>query len=121
MPRFLLLAALLLASPHVQAHDLRADSDPANDWIEGLANDENVPCCGTTDCHPLQPGALQFSPGGDFTVEIGGRWFLVLERYLVRDSSPDGRAWACPQWEFTGGGYIRSLQGVRCLLLPMVM
>ena len=120
MIRFLLPALLLVSLP-AQAHDIRADGDPANDWIEGLANGENVQCCGSHDCYPLQPGALQFSPDGDFTVEIGGRWFLVLERYLLRDRSPDGRAWACPDWESTGGGYMRSLRGVRCLLLPMVM
>jgi hypothetical protein len=121
MIRFLLLAAMWLVSSQVNAHDLRADADPANDWIEGLANGEDAACCGTHDCYPLPRGSLQFGPGGDFTVEIDGERFLVLERYLLRDVSPDGRAWACPQWESTGGGFMRRVQGVRCLLLPMVM
>jgi hypothetical protein len=121
MIRLLFFAALWLASSQANAHDLRADADPANDWIEGLANGEDAAGCGTHDCYPLQRGSLQFSPDGDFTVEIGGEWFLVLERYLLRDVSPDGRAWACPQWESTGAGFMRRVQRVRCLLLPMVM
>jgi hypothetical protein len=92
----------------------------ANDWIEGLVNGENVLCCGANDCYPLKLGALQLSPDGDFTVEIGGRWFPVLERYLLRDRSPDGRAWACPQWESINFG-LSPVRGVRCLLLPMTM
>jgi hypothetical protein len=120
MIRLLLLACVLLGSAQVRAHDLRADADPANDWIEGLVNGENELCCGTNDCYPLRPGALQFSPDGDFTVEIGGQWFPVLERYLLRDRSPDSRAWACPQWESMGFG-LSPVQGVRCLLLPMTM
>jgi len=119
--RALLLATVLLASSQAQTHDLHADADPANDWIEGLANGENVSCCGSNDCYPLAASALQFTRSGDLAVEIGGSWFRVLERRLLRDSSPDGRAWVCPQSESTGGGYMYSVQGVRCLMLPMVM
>jgi len=119
--RSLLLAAVLVASSQAQTHDLYADADPANDWIEGLANGENVSCCGSNDCYPLTAGALQFTRSGDLTVEIGGSWFRVLERHLLRDSSPDGRAWVCPQSKSTGGGYMYSVQGVRCLLLLRMM
>ena len=121
MIRLLLLAFVLLGSAQVRAHDLRADADPVNDWIEGLANGDNDSCCGTNDCYPLQSDALQFSPDGDFMVEIGDRWIPVLERHLLRDRSPDGRAWVCPKFELTAGGYMRRVQSVRCLLLPMVM
>jgi hypothetical protein len=117
MARLLFLVALLLASAGVQAHDLRANADYTNDWLEGLTNGENVACCGVNDCYPLHPEMLRLHPDGNLTVEINGQWFLVLERYLLRDRSPDGRAWVCPNWTYIE----RSLQGVRCLLLPRVM
>jgi hypothetical protein len=88
MARLLFLAALLLASAGVQAHDLRADTDYTNDWLEGLSNGENVACCGVNDCYPLRPEMLQLSYDGNLMVEIDGQWFLVPERYLLRDRSP---------------------------------
>jgi hypothetical protein len=121
MTRFLPLTGLLLAFSQAQAHDLGADADPANDWIEGLANGENASCCGANDCYPLRPGALQATRDGSFAVEISGEWFSVPTPHLVRDSSPDGRVWACPQRESTAGGFMYRVQGIRCLLLPMMM
>ena len=53
MARLIFLATLLLASTSVQAHDLRADADYTNDWLEGLSNGDNVACCGANDCYPL--------------------------------------------------------------------
>ena len=114
-------AISLLACTRDVAHDLHADADPANDWLQGLTNAEQALCCGTNDCYPLQSGALKISPDGDLTVQIGGAWHLVLEPYLLRDASPDGRPWVCPKMKSTGGGYVYSVQSVRCLLLPMVM
>ena len=121
MARLLFLVALLLASTGVQAHDLRADADPTNDWLEGLTNGENAPCCGANDCYPLRPETLRLSSDGKFMVEIDGNWFLVGDHDLLRDQSPDGHAWVCPHWMYMGDGYWRSLQGVRCLLLPKLM
>jgi hypothetical protein len=121
MIRSLVMAAALFASTPGQAHDLLADADPTNDWIEGLANGENDWCCGTNDCYPLRPGALKITPQGKFVVEINGQRYLIVERYLLRDSSPDGRAWVCPKWKSSAGGYLRSVHSVRCLLLPRLM
>jgi hypothetical protein len=101
-----------------RAHDLLADSDPNNDWIQGLANGENVPCCGNNDCYPLAADALEISSDGVFSVEIAGNWFEVPERSLLRDMSPDGRPWICPKQEPTASGYMYVVRGVRCLLLP---
>jgi hypothetical protein len=117
----LLLALLFLASPEAHGHDVMADKDPANDWIQGLANGEDVPCCGNNDCHPVHAGGLEISSEGDFKVEIGGSWFQVPERNLLRDSSPDGRPWVCPKREPIFSGFTYRVEGVRCLLLPMLM
>ena len=115
----LLLAILLpLGAAQVRAHDTYADGDLSNDWIRGLRNSDAELCCDNNDCYPVQPGALRFSPGSDFTVEIDDRWFSVPDRSLLRESSPDGRAWVCPKWQSTTGGYSYSVKGVRCLLLP---
>ena len=117
--RILMFALLCLASSQTQAHEIFVDGDPHNDWINGLANSENVPCCGNNDCYPLPAGSLQISADGAFQVEIGGYWFLVSERSLLRDRSPDGRPWVCPKQEPSAGGYMYTVRGVRCLLLPM--
>ena len=61
-------------------HDIMADSSPDNDWIQGLADSENVPCCGNNDCYPVQANSLGISFDGAFKVEIGGTWFAVLSR-----------------------------------------
>jgi hypothetical protein len=114
-----MFALLCLASSQTQAHEIFVDGDPHNDWINGLANSENVPCCGNNDCYPLPAGSLQISADGAFQVEIGGYWFLVSERSLLRDRSPDGRPWVCPKQEPSAGGYMYTVRGVRCLLLPM--
>ena len=100
---FLVLVSLILASSKTWAHEILADGDPHNNWIQGLANSENVPCCGNNDCYPLPAGALQISPDGVFKVEISGDWFTVPERNLLRDRSPDGRPWVCPKQEPTAG------------------
>jgi hypothetical protein len=119
------LASFLLALPFLivcslgaPAHDTMADGDAHNDWIQGLANSENVPCCGNNDCFPLRAGNLEIAPDGAFKVEIGGKWFLVPEPNLLRDRSPDGRPWVCPKREPTASGYMYTVRGVRCLLLP---
>ena len=117
--KLLALTYLLCAFSPIQAHDILADGNPQNDWIEGLANNENVPCCGNNDCYPLAAGTLQISSDGVFSVEIGGSWFEVPERSLLRDMSPDGRPWVCPKHESTASGYMYVVRGVRCLLLPM--
>jgi hypothetical protein len=116
-----LFAISLLACTRAVAHDLHADADPANDWIQGLTNSEKALCCGTNDCYPLHSGALRISADGELTVQVEGAWYPVLEPYLLRDASPDGRAWVCPRMKSTAGGYVYSVQSVRCLLLPMVM
>ena len=100
-------------------HDIRADSSPDNDWIQGLADSENVPCCGNNDCYPVRANSLEISSDGAFKVEIGGTWFAVPEQSLLRDMSPDGRPWVCPKQEPIAGGYMYTVRGVRCLLLPM--
>jgi hypothetical protein len=115
----LILGCLLAASSPIQAHEILIDGDPDNDWIEGLANSENVPCCGDNDCYPLPADGLQISPEGAFKVEIGGSWFPVPEQNLLRDRSPDGRPWICPRKEPSAAGYMYTVNGVRCLLLPM--
>jgi hypothetical protein len=117
--RLLALASLLCAFSPTQAHDILADGHSQNDWIEGLANNENVPCCGNNDCYPLAASGLQISSNGVFSVEIDGSWFEVSERSLLRDMSPDGRPWVCPKQEPTASGYMYVVRGVRCLLLPM--
>lgn len=121
MLRWLLIATALFAATPGQAHDFLADADPTNDWIEGLANGENDWCCGTNDCYPLGPGALQVTPQGEFVVQVNGQQYHVAKRYLLRDSSPDGRAWVCPKWKSSAAGYLYSVQSVRCLLLPRLM
>jgi hypothetical protein len=117
--RLLALACLLSAFSPTQAHDILVDGNPQNDWIEGLVDNENVPCCGNNDCYPLAANALQISSAGVFSVEIGGSWFEVPERGLLRDMSPDGRPWVCPKQVPTASGYVYVVRGVRCLLLPM--
>jgi hypothetical protein len=115
----LAIAWLLTAFSLTQAHEILGDGNSHNDWIQGLANSENVPCCGNNDCYPLAVGALQISSDGSFTVEIGGSWFPVPEHSLLRDMSPDGRPWVCPKQEPAASGYMYMVRGVRCLLLPM--
>jgi hypothetical protein len=120
-PRLLLFASLALTTSPGKAHDGRMDADPANDWIDGLANGNGASCCGSNDCYPLPPGALQLTPKTSFSVEIGGHWFVVPEYTLLRDSSPDGRAWVCPHWKSVAGGFMYVVEGVRCVLLPPPM
>jgi hypothetical protein len=115
----LMLGLLISVSLPIKAHEILLDGNPANDWIESLANSENEPCCGNDDCYPLPAHALQISPEGAFRVEIGGSWFPVAEQNLLRDRSPDGRPWICPKKGSSAAGYLYTVQGVRCLLLPM--
>jgi hypothetical protein len=114
-------AGLLLALSDAMAHDIRGDADPGNDWIEGLVNGKNAMCCGANDCYPLRPGTLRTNPDGYFEVAIGEEWFLVPALHLVHDSSPDGRAWACPETKPRASGFMYRVQGIRCLLLPKMM
>jgi hypothetical protein len=102
------------------AHDIHADGHTANDWIEKLVNGSGASCCGQNDCYPLPPGALRFSPGAEFSVEIRGHWLNVPQPNVLPDSSPDGRAWICPNWAALGG-FFYTVQGVRCVLLPPFM
>jgi hypothetical protein len=115
-----LAVSCLIVTRAIPAHDTVADSDAHVDWIQGIVNSEHVPCCGNNDCFALRANALEIAPDGAFTVEIRGHWFPVPERNVLRDKSPDGRPWVCPEQEpTTSGGYIYSVKGVRCLLLPM--
>jgi hypothetical protein len=115
----IVLALLLpLSAAQVRAHDTFADGDPANDWLRDLRNTDAEKCCDRNDCYPVQPGALRFSPDSEFKVEIKGRWFLVPHRHVLHQSIPDGRAWVCPKWRSTAGGYSYRVKGVRCLILP---
>ena len=36
--------------------------------------------------------------------ELMGQQYHVAERYLLRDSSLDGRPWVCPKWKSSAGG-----------------
>jgi hypothetical protein len=116
----LLFVCLFLALSQVRAHETLGDGDPKDDWIEGLSNGDNALCCGSQDCFPLPVGALQRTSHG-YEVEIGGRWFTVPEVSMLRDRSPDGRAWVCPMNVPTGLGYMYTVRGVRCPLLPFGM
>lgn len=118
MTGFFLALLLPLSTVQVRAHDTFADGDPANDWLIDLRNKDAEKCCDKNDCYPLQPGALQFSPDSEFKVEIMGRWFLAPHRNVLHQSIPDGRAWVCPKWRSTAGGYSYRVKGVRCLILP---
>jgi len=115
-----LTATLFWRAPAI-AHDIRTDTDAANDWIEGLSNANDDSCCGNNDCYPLATGALRLTPQATLSVEIRGSWFLVPEHALVHDSSPDGRAWICPRWKSAASGFAYTANGVRCLLLPPPM
>jgi len=115
----LILGMLTAVALPIQAHEIHVDGDRENDWIEGLVNSENVPCCGDNDCYPLPAEGLQISPEGAFKVAIGGSWFTVPEQNLLRDRSPDGRPWICPMQRSSAAGYLYTIEGVRCLLLPM--
>jgi hypothetical protein len=118
----LVLAVVMLTEcSQARAHDLLADGDPYNDWIQGLANGEKVSCCGTNDCYALPQGAIAVTTAGEFKVSINGSWFNVAEKQVVRDSSPDGRPWVCPERKARVSGFMYSVEGVRCLLLPMLM
>ena len=116
---FLVFAALVLTAFGSSAHDTANDGDPENDWIQGLANAEGSSCCGHNDCYPIPANDLEISGEGVFRVEIAGRWFTVAEPNLLRDSSPDGRPWVCPKQEPAAGGFMYTVRGVRCLLVPM--
>ena len=67
MIRQIFFVLSLLVCDRAVAHDLHADANPANDWIQGLENAEKALCCGTNDCYPLQSGALKISPDGELT------------------------------------------------------
>src|SRR5918993_4765955 len=107
----LMLGVLTAVSLPIQAHEILVDGDRENDWIEGLANSENVPCCGDNDCYPLPAHALQISAEGTFKVEIGGSWFPVPEQNLLRDRSPDGGPLICPTKGPSAAGYMYTVQG----------
>ncbi|WP_193367018.1 hypothetical protein [Pelagibius marinus] len=115
----LFLALLLtLGTAQVRAHDTFADGDPSNDWLRGLRNLDAEKCCDKNDCYPVQPGALKLSPDNEFKVQIWGRWFAAPHRHVLQQNIPDGRAWVCPKWRSTAGGYSYRVKGVRCLILP---
>lgn len=113
---FILIA--FLAIPPAVAHDLKKDGDPSNNWMDGLKNSSGHACCGNNDCRPASTGSLTSSPGGTLQVEVGGTRFAVPEASIVRDMSPDGRAWVCPDLRPVVGGYAYSIRGIRCLVLP---
>lgn len=117
-PSAALCAAFLLAMVHTEAHENAMDGNPSNDWIEGLKNSTGKSCCGNNDCRPVVAGGLVSSPRGGLLVEIDGRRFQVPEGSIVPETSPDGRAWVCPDLRAPPGGFTYSIQGVRCLLLP---
>jgi len=117
-PVFAFIAGMFLGVPETAAHDTRMDGHPSNDWIDGLKNSIGQACCGNNDCRPVLPGDLISSLEGSMQVEIEGRRFSVLEGNIVPDASPDGRAWVCPDLRPALGGYMYSIRGVRCLLLP---
>jgi hypothetical protein len=115
-----LALAMLAQFSQGRAHDLLADGDRYNDWIEGLANGDKTSCCGANDCYALAQGALVVTTAGEFRVSINGSWFGVAEKQVLRDSSPDGRPWVCPERKALASGFMYSVEGVRCLLLPML-
>lgn len=122
--RLAVAASLALIAAHLftilpgYAHELKKDGDPLNDWIAGLKNNSGLTCCGNNDCRPAIAGSLTSSPSGGFQVEVGGTLFAVPEASIVRDMSPDGRVWVCPDLRPVNGGYAYSIRGIRCLVLP---
>ena len=115
------LFSVFLATTPTEAHDNAMDGNPSNDWIEGLTDSAGNSCCGNNDCRPVVTGGLVSSPRGVLQVEIDGRRFQVPEGSIVPGTSPDGRAWVCPDLHSPFGGYTYAIRGVRCLLLPPVL
>jgi hypothetical protein len=107
-----------VCSPLAMAHDILADGDHANDWIKELKNGNGEGCCGDNDCRPLERGNLTTTSSGRLGVLLHGQVFLVPESSILRENSPDGRAWACPKMIPSLGGFSYSVVGIRCLLLP---
>jgi hypothetical protein len=118
---FALFAIPFLTLAPALPHELRKDGDPSNDWIEGLKNSSGHACCGNNDCRPAASGSLTSRPGGSLQVEVGGSRFAVPEASIVRETSPDGRTWVCPDLRPVLGGYAYSVIGIRCLVLPPTM
>ena len=116
-----LIAGALLASPRADAHDITMDGTRSNDWVEGLTNRAGKSCCGNNDCRPVAAGSLMSALGGSLEVEIDGTRFSVPEGSIVPETSPDGRAWVCPDSRPVLGGFMYTIKGVRCLLLPPLM
>ena len=112
------IAGALLASPRAEAHDITMDGNRSNDWVEGLTNRAGKSCCGNNDCRPVAAGSLISALGGSLEVEIDGTRFSVPEGSIVPETSPDGRAWVCPDFRPALGGFRYTIKGVRCLLLP---
>ena len=117
-PILALVAGALLAYPRAEAHDISMDGNLSNDWIEGLTNRAGKSCCGNNDCRPVVAGSLMSAQGGSLEVEIDGTRFPVPEGSIVPVTSPDGRAWVCPDFLPALGGFRYTIKGVRCLLLP---
>jgi hypothetical protein len=107
MTRRLALAAILLAAP-AWAHDP----------YEGIVNAAGTPCCGSYDCAPTVPGGVRIEDE-QYYVLVGDEWWPVPADRLARDQSPDGQPHVCPQRELTH--FQGQIQGIRCLILPMVM
>jgi hypothetical protein len=116
-PVFAFIAGALLLSFQAETHEI-ADENLANDWIKGLTNRAGKSCCGNNDCRPIEAGSLTTALGGSLEVEIDGTRFPVPEGSIVPDTSPDGRAWVCPDFRPVLGGFRYTIKGVRCLLLP---
>ncbi|WP_170134902.1 hypothetical protein [Acuticoccus kandeliae] len=114
-----LAMALLLAPSASKGHAILADGNPANDWIAGLMNADEEACCGNNDCRPLGQAQLELTLDGGFRVHVAGRRFPVPAASILRDRSPDGRAWMCPRLE-AATPFSYRIAGVRCLLLPMM-
>src|SRR5262245_52104357 len=84
----------------------------AHDWITGLRNRHGIPCCGSGDCTPIDPGKVTAKHSG---------YYLQSYKETVPYSevlpSQDRFYWRCASWEFDNevGTQVR-----RCFFAPPV-
>src|SRR5262249_6651929 len=94
-----------------------------HDGLQGLRNGKGSPCCSSHDCSLVMAGGLRPFDDGTFLVFMETDWFPVLETNILRDQSPNGLPYVCPNHK----PHNRRPFGedvpyrVRCLILPKGM
>ena len=100
------LALLLLTGTALARDDGRYAQSPLRDWVRGLKDKNNVPCCDEADGEDVEGWSTD---GGVYRVKIKGEWHVVPDAALLAVPNRLGFARA---WIYYKDGKVQ----IRCFL-----